>query len=111
MAFDIAAVRAAAGLSQRELARRAGTSGPTLHAYEHGTKSPTVSTLERIARAAGFEPELVLWPLPAGTDFTAAELAQALVTSSEDDRLRLMLEFLDRWAETPTDRKRSVVAT
>ncbi len=31
-----------AGLSLRELARRAGTSHVTLSAYEHGTKSPTL---------------------------------------------------------------------
>ena len=51
----IARVRRAAGLSQAELARRAGTSRPTLSAYEHGRKSPSLDTLERLVAAAGFE--------------------------------------------------------
>jgi transcriptional regulator with XRE-family HTH domain len=47
--------RRAAGLSQHELARRAGTSRTTLSAYEHGAKSPTLATAERLLAAAGFE--------------------------------------------------------
>lgn len=42
-----------AGLSQRELASRAGTSQATLSAYEAGRKSPSLNTLARIVRAAG----------------------------------------------------------
>jgi transcriptional regulator with XRE-family HTH domain len=48
-------VRHAAGLSQGELAALAGTSRPTLSAYEHGRKSPTLATLERLLDSAGFE--------------------------------------------------------
>lgn len=47
--------RRAAGLSQESLARRAGTSRPTLSAYEHGRKSPTLATTARIVGAAGFD--------------------------------------------------------
>lgn len=42
-----------AGLSQRDLAAQAGTSQPTLSAYERGTKSPSAETLVRILAAAG----------------------------------------------------------
>lgn len=52
-------VRMASGLSQEELARRAGTSRPTLSAYEHGRKSPSAQTLERLVAAAGFELDVV----------------------------------------------------
>lgn len=45
--------RTAAGLTQAELARRAGTSQPTVAAYESGDKVPTVATLDRLLRAAG----------------------------------------------------------
>lgn len=48
-------VRQHAGLTQEQLAARAGTSRPTLSAYEHGHKSPTLSTAERILDGAGFE--------------------------------------------------------
>lgn len=47
--------RRAAGLSQDELAARAGTSRPTLSSYEHGHRSPTLATATRILAAAGYE--------------------------------------------------------
>jgi transcriptional regulator with XRE-family HTH domain len=47
--------RKTAGLSQTDLAQRAGTSRPTLSAYEHGRKSPTLDTARRILDEAGFE--------------------------------------------------------
>jgi transcriptional regulator with XRE-family HTH domain len=55
----LARARVEAGLSQLELARRAGTSRPTLSAYEHGRKAPTADTLERLLAAAGFRLEAV----------------------------------------------------
>jgi transcriptional regulator with XRE-family HTH domain len=58
--------RRRAGLSQRELAARAGTSHATLALYERGTKVPRVDTLDRILRAAGFAPEVVLSARPDG---------------------------------------------
>jgi transcriptional regulator with XRE-family HTH domain len=48
-------VRLEAGLSQEELASRAGTSRTTISAYEHGRKSPTLATASRILSTAGFE--------------------------------------------------------
>jgi len=48
-------VRGSAGLTQEELARRAGTSRPTVSAYEHGRKSPTVATFARLLSEAGWE--------------------------------------------------------
>jgi DNA-binding XRE family transcriptional regulator len=47
-------VRRAAGLTQQEWARLAGTSRPTVSAYEHGRKSPTLETAERLVAAAGY---------------------------------------------------------
>jgi len=48
-------VRQEAGLSQEELATRAGTSRTTLSAYERGRKSPTLATVSRLLEAAGYE--------------------------------------------------------
>jgi transcriptional regulator with XRE-family HTH domain len=45
--------RLAAGLTQAELAERAGTSQATLSAYERGRKVPSVSTLARLLAATG----------------------------------------------------------
>jgi transcriptional regulator with XRE-family HTH domain len=47
--------REAAGLSQRELALKAGTSQPTISAYEQGRKVPTAETLIRLVEATGHE--------------------------------------------------------
>jgi transcriptional regulator with XRE-family HTH domain len=47
--------RSTAGLTQEELARKAGTSRTTLSAYEHGRKSPTVATAARLLSEAGYE--------------------------------------------------------
>src|SRR5215467_3589427 len=47
--------RVDAGLTQDELARRAGTSRTTLSAYENGRKSPTVATFARLLADAGYE--------------------------------------------------------
>jgi len=51
-----------ARLSQRELARRAGTSQATLSAYEAGKKSPSLDTLARIVQAAGLDLRIQLAP-------------------------------------------------
>ncbi len=51
----LAAARLEAALSQTELAAAAGTSRPTLSAYENGRKSPTLAVAARILDAAGFE--------------------------------------------------------
>lgn len=42
-------------MTQQAFARHAGTSQSTIAAYESGTKSPTVSTVDRIATSFGLE--------------------------------------------------------
>ena len=44
-----------AGLTQDEVARGAHTSRTTLSAYEHGRKSPTLDTAQRLLAATGHE--------------------------------------------------------
>ncbi len=51
----VRAARRRAGVSQAELAERAGTSQPSIARLEKGQVSPTVITLDRIARALGTE--------------------------------------------------------
>ena len=64
--------RAETGLSQREVAKRAGTSQATLSAYETGRKSPTLETLARVVRAAGMDLRITLAPLDNHDDWLAA---------------------------------------
>lgn len=47
--------RKKAGLSQRQLAERAGTSASAIAFYENGHRDPTVETLRRVCRAAGWD--------------------------------------------------------
>jgi transcriptional regulator with XRE-family HTH domain len=72
--------RLRAGLSQRQLAERAGTSQATLSAYERGTKTPNVQTFDRLLRAAGMELLAipVREPMTAGMPDTA-ELGRRFV--------------------------------
>ena len=51
----LAQARDESGLTQSEVARRAGTSRPTLSAYEHGRTSPTMDTAQRVLAATGHE--------------------------------------------------------
>jgi transcriptional regulator with XRE-family HTH domain len=84
--------RKTAGLTLRELAARAGTSHSTLSAYESGTKVPSVATLDRIVRAAGFALDLELRPRVDDPD-RGDELLQVLDLAAQfparhDKRLR-----------------------
>lgn len=54
----IRGARRAAGLSQAELATRAGTSQPALARYETGVTMPALPTLERLLQACGRRLEL-----------------------------------------------------
>jgi uncharacterized protein len=62
----IKAVRRRQGLSQAELALRAGTSQPVISAYEHARRDPSYETLRRIVEAAG--ERLRLEAAPPGSD-------------------------------------------
>ena len=49
-------MRRRAGLTQAQLAARAGIVAPVLSAYERGRREPGADTFLRIIAAAGFEP-------------------------------------------------------
>jgi transcriptional regulator with XRE-family HTH domain len=77
--------RAEAGLSLRELARRAGTSHATLSAYEQGKKMPSVETFLRILRACGYAVDIELSPRIRQSDGVdrGAELEAALELAAQ----------------------------
>ena len=52
--------RRSAGLTQRELAARAGTSQATIARYESGAVSPTLRTFQRLIEACGLRVTLQL---------------------------------------------------
>lgn len=58
----IHAAREAAGLSQREIARRMGTSQAAIDRLESGGVGATLTTLQRVATALGLEVNVELRP-------------------------------------------------
>jgi len=67
--------REVAGLSQRALAERAGTSQPAVARVEAGRGTLTLETARRLLAAAGFELVTELRPLPTPDPVTDAHLA------------------------------------
>lgn len=53
IAHEIQVARRAAGLTQTELAQRAGTSQAAVSAYEAGRKTPSAETFARLLAASG----------------------------------------------------------
>lgn len=76
--------RRVAGLTQRELARRAETAQSVIARIETGLTSPTISTLNRLLAAAGFELNADLSPLPVKESHMLADVARILSLSPTD---------------------------
>ncbi|MGI9289107.1 MAG: helix-turn-helix transcriptional regulator [Pseudomonadales bacterium] len=97
--------RESADLTLRELARRAGTSHSTLAAYEAGHKTPSVDTMERIVRAAGFALDLEFSPRvrdDAGYD-RGRELVEVLeLAAAFPARHRRRMSY-PKFGTSPTD--------
>lgn len=100
----LAASRRAAGWTQRELAARAGTSGPTIAAYESGAKEPRFDTLARLLGATGRSLTVVAEPPERdrrARRSAALAAATAVLIADDWDRARdLARENLERMAAT-----------
>ena len=85
----ISEARDRAHLTQDELAKRAGTSRPTVSAYESGTKDPRADTLDRILETTGHR--LVTRTRPTwtvvGSGRKSAYVPNTLPELSNDDAL------------------------
>jgi len=91
--------RRSAGITQLELANRAGTAQPAVAAYESGAKTPNLATLERLLGACEHDVELLARPRMRRGAASLAELAptieQDLKHGHEQDALRLLFGFAD----------------
>jgi transcriptional regulator with XRE-family HTH domain len=84
--------RRRAGLTQRELAERAGVSQPAIARLESGNASPRAATVEKILAACGFR--LTLEPRRGeGIDRTTI---RELLALTPDARARLAAEEANR---------------
>jgi transcriptional regulator with XRE-family HTH domain len=83
-------LRRAAGFSQRELARRGGTSQPAIARYESGAAAPSWNTLQRLAAACGRRLTIGAEIAPDPHD---VELAKSLLDMTPAERLRALRRF------------------
>jgi hypothetical protein len=81
------AARARAGLSQRRLALRAGTTQSVVARIELGQTSPTWETLARLVAAAGFELDTRITLRPVSGSHMLDDVARILSLTPEE-RLR-----------------------
>ena len=73
----IRAARRRSGLSQRELARRAGTSQAAISRIERGLEKPTLERLEQILAGLGWKPVIELEPIAVHDEEARRLLADA----------------------------------
>jgi transcriptional regulator with XRE-family HTH domain len=73
------------GLSQRELAKRAGVSRSTIAEIEAGTRDPGINTLRSVLKGAGLDLSVHLVPYDDHDDV----LEQTLAAMPPDERARI----------------------
>ena len=78
-------LREKAALTQTALAHAGGTSQSTIAAYEAGRKSPTTSTVQRLARAVGLDAVVSYHPPLTREDRRSLELHRAIAVRLRND--------------------------
>lgn len=86
---EVREIRRRTGLSQAALAAAAGTSQPTIAAYERGRKVPSVDTLRRLAEAAGLEMRVDFVPPLTREDRRSLALHEAIARELALDPVRV----------------------
>ncbi|HKA13690.1 MAG TPA: helix-turn-helix transcriptional regulator [Myxococcota bacterium] len=81
--------RERAGLTQRELARRACTAQSVVARIEGGQTDPSSTTLERLLAAAGFQLRAELSPLPALDTHVLDDVPRILALTPEQRLLEV----------------------
>lgn len=106
--------REASGLTQVDVARRAGVPQSLVSAYETHRKQPTLPTLCRLLSAAGVEPHIQLRPLRVDRSYqpmTVTDLARAIATTDDgEDGWRLVWEFCTEYGHERLSVRRALVA-
>jgi transcriptional regulator with XRE-family HTH domain len=95
----IRTVRRRRGLTQAELARRAGTSQPVVSAYEHGRRDPTFATLRKLVEASGERLELA----------TASPVTDLPPARTDEEHGRRLLDVLSLADAIPRRRSAPVL--
>lgn len=85
--------RLRAGLSQSDLADRAGTSQPGIARWESARTSPSLDDVRRLVRLCGFDLEVALVPYD-GSDLAQAERLLELTPQERVERHQRLAEQL-----------------
>jgi transcriptional regulator with XRE-family HTH domain len=85
----LTSARRRAGLTQRELARRARTSQSVIARIESGAASPSWRTLERLVNCAGFEVQATLGFKARGRSHMLEDVPRILRLTPEERLLEL----------------------
>lgn len=90
------------GLSQRALARRAGTAQSVIARIERGLTSPTWDTLERLLKAANFDVRAEVAPRVVVGSHMLEDVPRILRMTPEDrlEEVKNVSEFLHRARST-----------
>ncbi|TVR32884.1 MAG: helix-turn-helix domain-containing protein [Balneolaceae bacterium] len=81
--------RKRAGLTQRELAERAGRAQPAIAKIESGKTDPSTSTLNALIEAAGFELHAELTVRPVSDSHMLGDVSRILGLTPEERLLEL----------------------
>jgi transcriptional regulator with XRE-family HTH domain len=81
---SLKALRESAGLSQAELARKAGVGKSQLSKYENGKELPKLETLARLVEALGVEPLTLFYTAHVLRHRTAVSPAALLLATSPE---------------------------
>ena len=95
----IRAVRRRRGLTQAQLAARAGTSQPVVSAYEHSRRDPTFATLAKLIEAGGEQLRIDAAP----------PLSDLPPPRDVDERNRRLLDVLSLADAIPVRRRSAVL--
>jgi transcriptional regulator with XRE-family HTH domain len=110
----IRAARHAAGITQVELAVRAGTTQPAIASYESGAKRPNLATLSRLLDGCEHDVEVLARPRVRRGAASLAELSptisEDLLGGREDDALRLLFGFADDFRGSPRPGRIALIA-
>src|SRR5258708_14498478 len=91
--------RHAAGITQVELAARAGTTQPAVASYESGAKTPNLATLSRLLDGCEHDVEVLARPRVRRGAASLAEpspmISEELLGHRETDALRVLFRFAD----------------
>lgn len=86
--------RRRAGLTQRELAARVGTTQPAIARIESGRSAPSFERILRLVRACGLDLDIRVVPLDEDA-WTLAEQGRRLSPDERLDRLFAGIELLE----------------